>query len=120
MARRRDYQKWGKIFAIIAGILFILGGILLIMHILSVVTLGTFEMDLVAKGFLLRLIGIDWIIAILGITLGALTLVLLRADVSDTLRGILLIILGIIGIGIPGLLDFIAGILYIIAGAKRR
>ncbi|MHA1204039.1 MAG: hypothetical protein ACTSRR_04820 [Candidatus Heimdallarchaeaceae archaeon] len=120
MARKSKLKKWGKALSIIGGVLYILGGVFLILHILLRFNMGTLELDLIAKGFLLRIITHDFIIAVITIVLGILAITLPSSKMSDFLLGIILIILGIIGIGLPGLIVVIAGIIYIIASTKKR
>ncbi|UJG43316.1 MAG: hypothetical protein K9W46_13200 [Candidatus Heimdallarchaeum endolithica] len=120
MARKTKLEKWGKTLSIIGGVLYILGGVFLILHILLQFNIGTLELDLIAKGFLLKLIGYDFIIAVITIVLGILAIALPSSKLSDLLLGIVLIVLGIIGIGLPGLIVVIAGIVYIVASTKKR
>ncbi|MHA1400374.1 MAG: hypothetical protein ACTSQE_08495 [Candidatus Heimdallarchaeaceae archaeon] len=118
--KKADFRKWGKILATIGGILFIVGGVLLLLNIVLHFGLGTLESDMIAKGFILRFIPFDILIAVIGIALGVLSIAFPNTKLSDFLLGLLLIIIGIIGIGIPGLLVVISGIFYIVASMKKR
>ena len=119
MPRKRDYQKWGKIISLIGGALFVIGGILLFFaHFLSGFTLGQ-----LTSNFIVFLFGINvnlLVLGIIGVALGAFAIIIANAERSDLLSGILLIVIGIVGLGIPGLLTFVGGILYLIASAKKR
>ncbi|MCG3215869.1 MAG: hypothetical protein KAS63_04100 [Candidatus Heimdallarchaeota archaeon] len=121
MARKLDYIKWGKILSIVGGILFVIGGaLLLIAHFVGNFTLNPIASDIIIKtpfySFGLRQI----LLAIIGIVLGALTIILVTLEISVLATGILLIVIGILGLGFPGLFVFIGGILYIIASTKKR
>lgn len=119
MARKRDYQKWGKIFSLIGGALFVIGGILLFFaHFLQ-----AFDLDRLTSNFVVYLFGIYvnfLVLGIIGVALGAVAIVITNAEISDLLSGIFLIVIGIIGLGIPGLFTVIGGILFLIASAKKR
>ncbi len=60
------------------------------------------------------------VLAILGVAFGAISIILVNAEISDLATGIILIIIGILGLGFPGLFLVIGGILYIIASTKKR
>ncbi|MCK4846018.1 MAG: hypothetical protein KAS95_10105, partial [Candidatus Heimdallarchaeota archaeon] len=82
---------------------------------------GSIEYDLIVKSsFILQNINYMLVIAFIGIVIGALVTISINLHVSDLARGIILIVLAIIGLGIPGLFTFISGILYIIASTKKR
>jgi len=120
MARKRDLQKWGKIISLIGGVLFVLGGILLFLGHFGILTLNPPANDLVIKTVLFNVSLQFWHIGLIGIILGAGSLILVNAEVSDLLTGILLIVISIFGLGIPGLFTFIGGILYIVASTMKR
>jgi len=121
MARKQEYIKWGKILSIIGGILFVIGGALLLLaNFIPSFTLTSVASDIIIKTpfyvFELRLI----VLAIIGIVLGALTIILVTSEIDVLATGILLIVIGIVGLGFPGLFNVIGGILYIIASTKKR
>jgi hypothetical protein len=120
MAKKRDFQRWGKIISLIGGVLFVLGGILLFLGQFGILTLTPLANDLVIKTVLFNVILQFWLIGLIGIILGAGSLILVNAEVDNLLTGILLIIIGIFGLGIPGLFTFIGGILYIVASTRKR
>ena len=60
------------------------------------------------------------ILAILGVVIGAGIIILVGAEPPDLVTGILLIVLGIFGLGIPGLFAVVGGILFIIASTRKR
>jgi len=119
MARKRDYQKWGKIFSLIGGVLFVIGGLLLFLaHFLPAFTLGG-----LASNFIVYFFGVNvdfLVLGIIGVALGAFAIIIANAERLDLLSGILLIVIGLVGLGIPGLFAVIGGILYLIASAKKR
>ena len=121
MARKQQYIKWGKILSLIGGILFILGGALLLLaNFIPSFTLDSIVSDIIIKTPFYPL-GLQLIVlAIIGIVLGALTIILVTSEIDVLATGIILIALGIIGLGFPGLFNVIGGILYIIASTKKR
>lgn len=122
MARKNEFIRWGKISAYLGGILFIIGGlVLLINHFMDRTLEGSIEYNLIVKSsFILQNINSMLVIAFIGIVLGALVTIAINLHASDLARGIILIVLAIIGLGIPGLLTCISGILYIISSTKKR
>ena len=123
MPRKRDYQKWGKIISLIGGALFVIGGILLFFaHFLTGFTLDPLTSNFVVFFFNISLPSQSYflILGIIGVALGAFAIIIANAERSDLLSGILLIVIGIVGLGIPGLFTFAGGILYLIASAKKR
>ena len=122
MARKQEYIKWGKILSIIGGILFVIGGVLLLLaNFIPSFTLTPIASDIIIKTPFWWITGLRLIIlAIIGIVLGALTIILVTSEIDALATGILLIVIGIIGLGFPGLFTVIGGILYIIASTKKR
>ena len=121
MARKNEYIRWGKMSAYLGGILFIIGGLVLLIYHFMDRTLGSIEYDLIVKSsFILQNINSLLVIAFIGIVIGAFVTISINLHVSDLARGIILIVLAIIGLGIPGLLTCISGILYILASTKKR
>ncbi len=119
MPRKRDYQKWGKIISLIGGALFVIGGILLFFAYF----LPAFTLDQLTSNFIVYLFGINvnfLVLGIIGVALGAFAVITANAEWSDLLSGILLIVIGIVGLGFPGLLTVVGGILFLIASAKKR
>ncbi len=123
MSTKKDFEKWGKIFAQVGGAFFIIGGIFLILNIFLMYALGTLESNLLVKGFFLSMININGvlgaiIVATITILLGLAAIVLTLSKMKDFWIAILLIIVAIVGLGLSGLLVFIGGILYLIASFK--
>ena len=127
MATKKDFQKWAKIFSLLGGILFIIGGLLLFIdYFLTSSILPKIAQDIIIKtvifSVLENLSGFNYILvlAILGIAFGAISIILVNAEISDLATGIILIIIGFFGLGFPGLFLVIGGIIYIIASSRKR
>ena len=117
MARKSSWAEAGRILGAIAGILWIVSGILQIIgtvlgdNIVAIINTAAWLYDL--GGVITGLI-----YAIIIIVIGVLVLLLSvgRFHISYVLLGILLIIFAIIASGLPALLALIGGICYIVAG----
>ncbi len=122
MARKRDLRRWGQILSYSSGILFALGGALLFLdYFVDAFTLeGTVTQDLIIKTILFTVPIAEIVLAILGVVLGAGIIILVSAEPPDLVTGIILIILGIFGLGIPGSVAVVGGILFIIASTRKR
>jgi hypothetical protein len=127
MVTKKELQRWAKIFSLIGGVLFVLGGLLLFIdYFLTTSILPTIARDIIIKtvvfSVLENLSGFNYILvlAILGIAFGAISIILVNAEVSDLATGIILIIIGILGLGFPGLFLVIGGIIFIIASTRKR
>ena len=120
MARKRDLRRWGQILAYVGGILFAFSGALLFLdYFIDSFTLGIAQ-DLILYTILFAVHMADIVIAIIGVVLGAGIIILVGAEPPDLVTGILLIVLGISGLGIPGIFAVVSGILFIIASTRKR
>jgi hypothetical protein len=121
MARKRDLRRWGQILSYTGGVLFALGGALLFLdYFIDAFTLEGIVQDLVLKTILIGVPIIEIVLAILGVVIGAIIIIIVGAEPPDLVTGILLIVFGIFGLGIPGLFVVIGGILFIIASTRKR
>ena len=122
MARKRDLRRWGQILSYSGGVLFALGGALLFLdYFVDAFTLeGTIVSDLIIKTILFTVPIREIVLAILGVVIGAGIIILVSAEPPDLVTGIILILLGIFGLGIPGLFAVVGGILFIIASTRKR
>ncbi|UJG40763.1 MAG: hypothetical protein K9W45_13120 [Candidatus Heimdallarchaeum aukensis] len=113
MAKKANIAKWGRILALIGGILWVALGVLMLLGdiLSSIVSLFT---SLSLGGNLANAI----IAAIILIAVGAITILISlgRFGLKELVTGIIFIILGIIGGGLVAILVLIAGILLVIAG----
>jgi len=121
MAPKREYIKWGKIFTYIGGILYIVGGFVALLDvILSSYTMGSLEQDLIIQGAFIISGLYLWLIALITILIGSLSIILVNTKLNELILGIILVIFAIIALGIPGIFMVIGGIMYIIASTKKR
>jgi len=127
MVTKKELQRWAKIFSLIGGVLFVLGGLLFFIdYFLTSSILPTIVRDIIIKtvifSVLENLSGFNYILvlAILGIAFGAISIILVNAEISDLATGIILIVIGILGLGFPGLFIVIGGIIFIIASTRKR
>ncbi|MCG3225439.1 MAG: hypothetical protein H7645_00855 [Candidatus Heimdallarchaeota archaeon] len=127
MVTKKELIKWAKIFSLIGGVLFVLGGLLLFIdYFLTTSILPDIARDIVIKTVIFSVLenlsdfNYILVLAILGVAFGAISIILVNAEVSDLATGIILIIIGILGLGFPGLFLVIGGIIYIIASTRKR
>ena len=127
MAPKKELIKWAKIFSLIGGVLFVLGGLLLFIdYFLTTSILPDIARDIVIKTVVFSVLenlstfNFILVLAILGVAFGAISIILVNAEISDLATGIILIIIGILGLGFPGLFLVIGGIIYIIASTRKR
>lgn len=127
MVTKKELQKWAKIFSLVGGVLFVLGGLLLfINNFLTTSILPTIVQDIIIKTVVFSILenlsefNMLLVLAILGVAFGAISIILVNAEISDLATGIILIIIGILGLGFPGLFLVIGGIIYIIASTRKR
>ena len=59
-------------------------------------------------------------LAIIGVVLGAGIIITVSAEPPDLVTGIILLVIGVFGLGIPGFFTVIGGILFIIASTRKR
>ncbi|NPD87449.1 MAG: hypothetical protein HGN29_01915 [Asgard group archaeon] len=127
MVTKKELIKWAKAFSLIGGILFVLGGLLLFIdYFLTTSILPDIARDIVIKTVVFSALenlsefNFILVLAILGVAFGAISIILVNAEISDLATGIMLIIIGIFGLGFPGLFLVIGGIIYIIASTRKR
>ena len=121
MARKRDLRRWGQILAYTGGILFAFCGALLFLdYFIDSFTLEGIAQNLILYTILFAVPMAAIILAIIGVVLGAGIIILVGAEPPDLVTGILLIVLGIFGLGIPGIFAVVGGILFIIASTRKR
>ncbi|MHA1953361.1 MAG: hypothetical protein ACXAAM_04000 [Candidatus Heimdallarchaeaceae archaeon] len=127
MVTKKELIKWAKVFSLIGGVLFVLGGLLLFIdYFLTTSILPDIARDIVIKTVVFSVLenlsafNFLLVLAILGVAFGAISIIIVNAETSDLATGIILIIIGILGLGFPGLFLVIGGIIYIIASTRKR
>lgn len=119
MIRKRDLVNSAKIISYIGGVLYVLGASLLFLdHFIE-----GFNLHYVGDRLINYFFGIEvniLILAIISVIIGAGIIILLGAEISYLITGIILLVLAIIGLGIPAIFAICGGILYIIAFTKKR
>ncbi|MCG3222032.1 MAG: hypothetical protein H7641_11700 [Candidatus Heimdallarchaeota archaeon] len=127
MVTKKELIKWAKIFSLIGGVLFVLGGLLLFIdYFLTTSILPDIARDIIIKTVVFSVLenlsefNFILVLAILGVAFGAISIIIVNAEISDLATGIMLIIIGILGLGFPGLFLVIGGIIYIIASTRKR
>ena len=127
MVTKKELIKWAKVFSLIGGVLFVLGGLLLFIdYFLTTSILPDIARDIVIKTVVFSVLenlsafNFILVLAILGVAFGAISIILVNAEISELTTGIILIIIGILGLGFPGLFLVIGGIIYIIASTRKR
>ena len=127
MVTKKELIKWAKVFSLIGGVLFVLGGLLLFIdYFLTTSILPDIARDIIIKTVVFSVLenlsafNFILVLAILGVAFGAISIILVNAEISDLATGIMLIIIGILGLGFPGLFLVIGGIIYIIASTRKR
>lgn len=121
MVTKQGYIRISQGISIGGGILFIIGGIILIVDFF----MPSFELPPIAIGFIIGtpfyIIQLDiLILTVICIVIGASAVILVSREKRILLGGILVIIAGIIGLGIPGLVIIIGGSIYIVASTRNR
>ncbi len=121
MVRKRDLITSARIVSYIGGVLYILGAALLFLNHF----IPAFELGYVGTRVIIYLFGLSFngdilVLAIVGVVIGGGIIILLGAETSHLLTGILLIVLAAIGLGIPAIPTFAGAILYLIAYTKKR
>ncbi len=119
MATKRQYEKWGKFFAIFGGIFFIVGAVILLMDMI----LDSFTVHQVITQTIVRsnyFVQTEIILVIVGFVLGVLSLIIPNTELGNFIKGLLLLVFGIAGLGLSGLFVFIGGMLFIIASMKKN
>lgn len=116
---KRDLVNSARIISYIGGVLYVLGAAILFLdHFLDNFSLGEIGDKLII--YLFDLTDNILILAIVAVVLGAGIIILLGAETSQLLTGILLIVLAIVGLGVVAIFPITGGILYIIAHTKKR
>ncbi len=118
MAKKKQWAAWGRILGALAGILWIVSGVL---QAIGGILGENFTNIINTATWLDGLGGVitDLIYAIIIIVIGVLVLLLSigRFGINYVVIGILLIVFAFISGGLPAILALIGGIFYIIAGA---
>ena len=121
MVTKQEYIRISQGISIGGGILFIIGGIILIVDFF----VTNFSLSNVAIGLI---IGTPFyisqldilILTVISIVLGALAIILVSREKRILLGGILVILVGVVGLGIPGVIIIIGGSIYIVASTRNR
>ena len=122
MVTKQGYIRISQGISIGGGILSIIGGIILIVDYF----MASFELlSPVAIGLIIGtpfyIIQLDiLILTVICIVIGALAIILVSREKRILLGGIFVIIVGIIGLGIPGVIVIIGGSIYIVASTRNR
>jgi hypothetical protein len=117
--RKRDIVNSARIISYIGGVLYVLGATLLFLaHFIAAFDLGYYGSRLII--YLFDLTNNLLILAIVGVVIGAGIIILLGAETSHLLTGILLLLLGIAGLGIAAIFPIAGGILFLIAYTRKR
>ena len=121
MVTKQGYIRISQGISISGGILFIIGGIILVVDFFVL----SFNLPNVAIGLIigtpLYIIQLDILIStVICIVLGALAIILVSREKRILLGGILVILVGIVGLGIPGVIIIIGGSIYIVASTRNR
>jgi hypothetical protein len=118
MVKKKEWAAWGRILGALAGILWIVSGIL---QAIGGILGDNFTNIINTAAWLEGLGGVvtGLIYAIIIIVIGVLVLLLSigRFGINYVVIGILLIVFAIVASGLPAILALIGGIFYIIAGA---
>ncbi len=120
MVTKQGYIRISQGISIGGGILFIIGGIVLIIYHFMTVDLPSFAIGLIigTPFYITELHPL--ILTVICIALGASAIILVSWEKRILLGGILVILVGIIGLGIPGVIIIIGGSIYIVASTRNR
>ena len=121
MVTKQGYIRISQGISIGGGILFIIGGIILIVDFF----MPSYSLPNVAIGLIIGtpfyIMQLDiLILTVICIVIGALAIILVSREKRIMLGGILVILAGIIGLGIPGGVIIIGGSIYIVASTRTR
>ena len=121
MVTKQGYIRISQGISIGGGILFIIGGIILIVDFF----MTSYSLPNVAIGLIIGtpfyIMQLDiLILTVICIVIGALAIILVSREKRIMLGGILVILAGIIGLGIPGGVIIIGGSIYIVASTRTR
>ncbi len=121
MVTKQGYIRISQGISIGGGILFIIGGIVLIvLDYFMALELPRFAVGLIigTPFYIVELHSL--ILTVVCIALGALAIILVSREKRILLGGILTILVGIIGLGIPGVIIIVGGSIYIVASTRNR
>ncbi len=117
--RKRDLVNSATIISYIGGVLYVLGAAILFLdYFIDAFSLGDIGYKLVI--YLFNLTSNILILAIVAVVLGAGIIILLGAETSHLLTGIILLILAIVGLGVIAIFPATGAVLFIIAFTKKR
>ncbi|MBY9001127.1 MAG: hypothetical protein KGD64_09450 [Candidatus Heimdallarchaeota archaeon] len=121
MVTKQGYIKIGQGISIAGGMLFVIGGIILILSYF----IEGFVLNSVATGLIIGtpfyIFQMDiLILTVVSIIIGASTIIFVSREKHILVGGILVIILGIVGLGIPGVIIIVGGSIYIVASTRNR
>jgi hypothetical protein len=121
MVTKQEYIRISQGISILGGMLFIIGGIILIVDFFVL----SFKLPNVAIGLIIGtpfyIIQLEiLILTVICIALGALAIILVSREKRILLGGILVILVGVIGLGIPGIIIIVGGSIYIVASTRNR
>ena len=117
--RKRDLVTSATIISYIGGVLYVLGAAILFLdHFIDGFSLGEVGDKLII--YLFNLTENILILAIVAVIMGAGIIILLGAETSHLLTGIILLILAIVGLGVIAIFPLTGSILFLIAHTKKR
>lgn len=121
MVTKQGYIRISQGISIVGGILFIIGGVILIVDYFML----SFSLPNIAIGLIIGtpfyIMQLDiLILTVICIVIGALAIILVSREKRIMLGGILVILAGIVGLGIPGVVIIIGGSIYIVASTRNR
>ena len=121
MVSKQEYIRIGQIITIIGGILFVIGAIVLILsYFIESFTLNSVTIGLIiGTPFYIVELHI-LILTVLCVIFGTSSIILVGREKFILYSGIIIILLGIIGLGIPGLFIVIGGSIYVVASTRSR
>jgi hypothetical protein len=116
--RKRDLVNSARIISYIGGTLYILAAALLFLDVFEVFSLGYVGVSLLL--FLFNINVNILVHAIVCIVIGAGIIILIGAEPSHLLTGIILLVLAIVGLGLIAIFPLVGGTIFIIAYTKKR
>lgn len=121
MVTKQGYIRIGQIITVVGGIFYILGGIILILsYFIQSFTLSSVVIGiLIGTPFYIMELDI-LILTVLCVVYGASSIILVGREKFLLYAGILIILLGIIGLGIPGVFVVVGGSIYVVASTRNR
>ena len=121
MVTKQGYIRIGQGITIGGGILSIIGGLILVLDFF----MDSFALSDSVIGILIGtpfyIIQLDIIIlTVLCIAFGAIAITLVSREKQIMVGGIFVIVVGILGLGIPGGIIIVGGSIYIVASTRNR